>query len=175
MLKRMIVEDAVINGTTFKISPLPAFFSAKVFGDLVSAVLPIVGAASLASGVSSLDLSSINLEDAAGSFDEDSIVSALGKINGDVLVRIVSELLLDYQNVRIMDGVEWRVMTREDFDEIFCMSVFGIFELSAAVIAQNYRSFFGDVAALFGRLKKARLDKDKEKTSLDTASLTARS
>lgn len=175
MLKRMIVEDVVVNGTTFKISPLPAFFSAKVFGDLVSTVFPIIGAASLASGVSSLDLSSGNLEEAAASLDEDSIVSALGKINGDVLVRIISELLLDYQNVRIMDGVEWRAMTREDFDEIFCMSVFGVFELSAAVIAQNYRSFFGDVDALFGRLKKERLDKAKKVTSPGTETSTARS
>ena len=175
MLKRMVVEDDVINGTTFKISPLPAFFSAKVFGDLVSAILPIAGAASLASGVSTLDLSSGSLKAAAESLDDDSIVSTLGKINGDTLVRIVSELLLDYKNVRIMDGTEWRVMTREDFDEIFCMAVFGIFELSAAVIKQNYKSFFVDVAALFGKLAKERSDKAKKGTSPVMETLTTHS
>lgn len=171
MLKRMMAEDVQIGDVLFKIRPLGAMKAAHVFGDLVSVVLPILGAASLASGIDKNNFSTpASIENLMNDLDTDSLVSALAKIDGKALERIISELVLDYQNVTFQDDVEWKIMTRDDFDEIFCMWFAGALKLCAAVIKQNFGSFFGDVSDLFGNLLRKAAQK---KTSLPMENLTA--
>ena len=169
MLKRMMTEDVQIGDVLFKIRPLGAMYATHVFGDLVSVLLPIIGAASLASGIDKNDLSTpASLEKLMNDLDTDSLIESLSRIDGKVLERLISELVLDYKNVSFQDGSEWRIMVREDFDEIFCMYFAGSLKLCSAVIKQNFGSFFGDIGDLFGNLLKKAAQK---KTSLTMGSL----
>lgn len=175
MLKRMKSEEVVVGKLRFRIRPFGAMNATHVFGDLVSVVLPVIGTASLTSGIEDIkNMDSESIQKLVDGLDTGSIVDALAKINGDVMADIVSELVVDYKNVSFEDedSGEWRIMTSEDFDELFCMFFAGILKLCASVVKQNFGSFFGDVAALFGGLLKKVAEK---KTSPTTGSLTKNS
>lgn len=170
MLKRMKIEDVSIGDILFKIRPLGAMNATYVFGDLVSVVLPIIGTTALSSGIEKTDaLTPEVIEKIVDNLDTDSIASSLAKVDGKTITKLISELVIDYRNVSIKDGNEWRIMTLEDFDEIFCMYLAGEIKLCAAVVKQNFGSFFGDVGALYGSLLEKAAQK---RTSLNMGNLT---
>lgn len=86
--------------------------------------------------------------------DTESLMTALGKIDGRQVTRLMSELLLEHSNVSFLDTDQspavWRPMLKADFDELFCMDLLGAFRLCLAVIKQNYSNFFSDMSTLFG-------------------------
>ena len=90
--------------------------------------------------------------------DKDSLVKALGRINGKALSKLVSELLLEHSNVLALNPEDgrYKVMTEDDFDEIFCQYLAGMLNLCAEVICLNFSGFFKDASTLFGGLIKVR-------------------
>ena len=84
--------------------------------------------------------------------------TALARINGNALSKLVSELLLDHSNIRVLDPEKntYEVMGEDDFDEIFCQYLAGMLNLCAEVIRLNFSGFFKDASTLFGGLIKVR-------------------
>lgn len=150
-LKRMEAQDVSIGEIRFKVRPLGAMNAAYVFGDVTAIVLPIMGTVAVSSGnddeASSMEMfQGMNL-------DSESLANALGKINGQKLTTLLDELVLKYGNVSFQDEDDhWVVLTRSDFDEIFCADLIGAVKLCAAVIRQNYSGFFDGLSTLFGNL-----------------------
>lgn len=150
-LKRMEAQDVSIGEFRFKVRPLGAMNAAYVFGDVTAIVLPIMGTVAVSSG---------NDDEASGmemfqgmNLDSESLANALGKINGQKLTTLLDELVLKYGNVSFQDEDDhWVVLTRSDFDEIFCADLIGAVKLCAAVIRQNYSGFFDGLSTLFGNL-----------------------
>lgn len=150
-LKRMEAQDVSIGEIRFKVRPLGAMNAAYVFGDVTAIVLPIMGTVAVSSG---------NDDEASGmemfqgmNLDSESLANALGKINGQKLTTLLDELVLKYGNVSFQDEDDhWVVLTRSDFDEIFCADLIGAVKLCAAVIRQNYGGFFDGLSTLFGNL-----------------------
>ena len=150
-LKRMEAQDVSIGEIRFKVRPLGAMNAAYVFGDVTAIVLPIMGTVAVSSG---------NDDEASGmemfqgmNLDSESLANALGKINGQKLTALLDELVLKYGNVSFQDEDDhWVVLTRSDFDEIFCADLIGAAKLCAAVIRQNYSGFFDGLSTLFGNL-----------------------
>lgn len=167
-MKRMSVKEVDIGGFSFKIRPFGAMDASYIFGDVVSIVLPIIGTVALSSNDS--EKASIAVSDNM-KLDAESIATSLGKLNGKELTNLIRELLLDHNNVSFRyneDGGEFQRLTRDDFDEIFCMYFAGALKLCAEVLIQNYGNFFGDASTLFGSL----LDRFLAEKSKSTASLT---
>ena len=69
--------------------------------------------------------------------------TALARINGNALSKLVSELLLDHSNIRVLDPEKntYEVMGEDDFDEIFCQYLAGMLNLCAEVIRLNFSGF----------------------------------
>lgn len=150
-LKRMEAQDVSIGEIRFKVRPLGAMNAAYVFGDVTAIVLPIMGAVAVSSGN---DEEASDMEMFQGmNLDSESLANALGKINGQKLTTLLDELVLKYGNVSFQDEDDhWVVLTRSDFDEIFCADLIGAAKLCAAVIRQNYSGFFDGLSTLFGNL-----------------------
>lgn len=109
--------------------------------------------------VASDDKDAVNMEMFDGmDMDKDSLVKALARINGNALSKLVSELLLDHSNIRVLDPEKntYEVMGEDDFDEIFCQYLAGMLNLCAEVIRLNFSGFFKDASTLFGGLIKVR-------------------
>lgn len=155
-LKRMEAQDVSIGEIRFKIRPLGAMNAAYVFGDVTAIVLPIMGTVAVSSGnddeASGMEASGMEMFQGMN-LDSESLANALGKINGQKLTALLDELVLKYGNVSFQDEDDkWAVLTRSDFDEIFCADLIGAAKLCAAVIRQNYSGFFDGLSTLFGNL-----------------------
>ena len=151
-LKRMSTKDVDIGDFTFKLRPFGAMDASYIFGDVISVVLPIIGTVALSTG--NAEEKSIAVSDGIN-LDSESVASSLGKLNGKELSTLIRELLLDHNNVSFRcndDGGNFQRLTKDDFDEIFCMYFAGALKLCAEVLIQNYGNFFGDASNLFGNL-----------------------
>lgn len=168
-LKRMEAQDVSIGEIRFKVRPLGAMNAAYVFGDVTAIVLPIMGTVAVSSG---------NDEEASGmemfqgmNLDSESLANALGKINGQKLTTLLDELVLKYGNVSFQDEDDhWVVLTRNDFDEIFCADLISAVKLCAAVIRQNYSGFFDGLSTLFGNLMSGTQAARSKNTEVSTQS-----
>ena len=168
-LKRMEAQDVSIGEIRFKVRPLGAMNAAYVFGDVTAIVLPIMGTVAVSSG---------NDDEASGmemfqgmNLDSESLANALGKINGQKLTMLLDELVLKYGNVSFQDEDDhWVVLTRSDFDEIFCADLIGAVKLCSAVIRQNYSGFFDGLSTLFGNLMSGTQAARSKNTEVSTQS-----
>ena len=154
-MKRMEMRDITVGEYQFKVRPFGAKDATYIFGDVASIILPILGTVSVASD----DKDAVNMEMFDGmDMDKDSLVKALARINGNALSKLVSELLLDHSNIRVLDPENntYEVMGEDDFDEIFCQYLAGMLNLYAEVIRLNFSGFFKDASTLFGGLIKVR-------------------
>lgn len=149
------MRDITVGEYQFKIRPFGARDATYIFGDVASIILPILGTVSVASN----DKDAIHMEMFDGmDMDKDSLVKALGRIDGRTLSKLVNELLLSHSNVRVLNpenGV-YEVMNEDAYDEIFCQYLAGMLILCAEVIRLNFSGFFSDASTLFGRLFKVR-------------------
>ena len=168
-LKRMEAQDVSIGEIRFKVRPLGAMNAAYVFGDVTAIVLPIMGTVAVSSGN---DEEASDMEMFQGmNLDSESLANALGKINGQKLTTLLDELVLKYGNVSFQDEDDhWVVLTRNDFDEIFCADLIGAVKLCAAVIRQNYSGFFDGLSTLFGNLMSGTQAARSKNTEVSTQS-----
>mgnify|MGYP000180530297 CR=1 FL=1 len=150
-MKRMEMRDVSIGEYQFKIRPFGAKDALYIFGDVASILLPILGSVAVASD----DKDAVEME----MFDGvDLDTESLGRINGKALSKLVSELILEHSNVsyRDPDRGSYQPVTEDEFDEIFCQYLAGMFSLCAEIIKLNFSGFFKDASTLFGRLFKVR-------------------
>lgn len=168
-LKRMEAQDVSIGEIRFKVRPLGAMNAAYVFGDVTAIVLPIMGTVAVSSGN---DEEASDMEMFQGmNLDSESLANSLGKINGQKLTTLLDELVLKYGNVSFQDEDDhWVVLTRSDFDEIFCADLIGAVKLCAAVIRQNYSGFFDGLSTLFGNLMSGTQAARSKNTEVSTQS-----
>ena len=168
-LKRMEAQDVSIGEIRFKVRPLGAMNASYVFGDVTAIVLPIMGTVAVSSGN---DDEASDMEMFQGmNLDSESLANALGKINGQKLTTLLDELVLKYGNVSFQDEDDhWVVLTRSDFDEIFCADLIGAVKLCAAVIRQNYSGFFDGLSTLFGNLMSGTQAARSKNTEVSTQS-----
>jgi hypothetical protein len=174
-LKRMTSQEVPIGEEVFHVRPLAAMDSAQVFGDVTSVILPIAGVVAISSGDEEERKSSVELDMFKGfNLDTESLMTALGKIDGRQVTRLMSELLLEHSNVSFLDTDQspavWRPMLKADFDELFCMDLLGAFRLCLAVIKQNYSNFFSDMSTLFGGHVKVSKEAQSKTTENSTES-----
>lgn len=174
-LKRMTSQEVPIGEEVFHVRPLAAMDSAQVFGDVTSVILPIAGVVAISSGDEEERKSSAELDMFKGfNLDTESLMTALGKIDGRQVTRLMSELLLEHSNVSFLDTDQspavWRPMLKADFDELFCMDLLGAFRLCLAVIKQNYSNFFSDMSTLFGGHVKVSKEAQSKTTENSTES-----
>ena len=165
----MEAQDVSIGEIRFKVRPLGAMNAAYVFGDVTAIVLPIMGTVAVSSGN---DEEASDMEMFQGmNLDSESLANALGKINGQKLTTLLDELVLKYGNVSFQDEDDhWVVLTRSDFDEIFCADLIGAVKLCAAVIRQNYSGFFDGLSTLFGNLMSGTQAARSKNTEVSTQS-----
>ena len=154
-MKRMEMRDVSIGEYQFKIRPFGAKDALYIFGDVASILLPILGSVAVASD----DKDAVEMEMFDGvDLDTESLTKALGRINGKALSKLVSELILEHSNVsyRDPDRGSYQPVTEDEFDEIFCQYLAGVFSLCAEIIKLNFSGFFKDASTLFGGLIKVR-------------------
>lgn len=154
-MKRMEMRDVSIGEYQFKIRPFGAKDALYIFGDVASILLPILGSVAVASD----DKDAVEMEMFDGvDLDTESLTKALGRINGKALSKLVSELILEHSNVsyRDPDRGSYQPVTEDEFDEIFCQYLAGMFSLCAEIIKLNFSGFFKDASTLFGGLIKVR-------------------
>lgn len=173
-LKRMEAQDVSVGEIRFKVRPLGAMNAAYVFGDVTAIVLPIMGTVAVSSGnddeASGMEASGMEMFQGMN-LDSESLANALGKINGQKLTALLDELVLKYGNVSFQDEDDhWVVLTRSDFDEIFCADLIGAVKLCAAVIRQNYSGFFDGLSTLFGSLMSGTQAAQSKNTEVSTQS-----
>lgn len=168
-LKRQQNQQVTIGDYQYTIRPLGAMNATYIFGDLCSIVLPIIGTAAVADGKKD-EASALSMFDGV-SLETDSLISALSRIDGPILTKLVTEMCLTHSNVSyyIDETNTWKPLDRDDFDEIFCMDLKGMLLLCVKVIQQNFGNFFDGLGTLFGDLTK----KAPASQSKPTASLTA--
>ena len=154
-MKRMEMRDVSIGEYQFKIRPFGAKDALYIFGDVASILLPILGSVAVASD----DKDAVEMEMFDGvDLDTESLTKALGRINGKALSKLVSELIMEHSNVsyRDPDRGSYQPVTEDEFDEIFCQYLAGVFSLCAEIIKLNFSGFFKDASTLFGGLIKVR-------------------
>ena len=89
--------------TSLRFARFGARDATYIFGDVASIILPILGTVSVASN----DKDAIHMEMFDGmDMDKDSLVKALGRIDGRTLSKLVNELLLSHSNVRVLNPVK---------------------------------------------------------------------
>jgi len=170
-MKRMEMRDVSIGEYQFKIRPFGAKDALYIFGDVASILLPILGSVAVASD----DKDAVEMEMFDGvDLDTESLTKALGRINGKALSKLVSELIMEHSNVsyRDPDRGSYQPVTEDEFDEIFCQYLAGVFSLCAEIIKLNFSGFFKDASTLFGGLiKVCRGDRSKNTENSTTNEL----
>ena len=147
-MKRMEMRDVSIGEYQFKIRPFGAKDALYIFGDVASILLPILGSVAVASD----DKDAVEMEMFDGvDLDTESLTKALGRINGKALSKLVSELIMEHSNVsyRDPDRGSYQPVTEDEFDEIFCQYLAGVFSLCAEIIKLNFSGFFFDLLLRF--------------------------
>ena len=159
-MKRMEMRDVSIGEYQFKIRPFGAKDALYIFGDVASILLPILGSVAVASD----DKDAVEMEMFDGvDLDTESLTKALGRINGKALSKLVSELILEHSNVsyRDPDRGSYQPVTEDEFDEIFCQYLAGMFSLCAEIIKLNlwrpYQSAPGGSLEEYGEFDNERV------------------
>lgn len=163
-LKRMKTKEVTVGDYKFTLRPLPAFDASYIFGDVVSVVMPMLTAITLSGGQDKVDIAKGMDAFQGVSFDANSVIAALSRVDGRTLTSLMKELLLTHNNVSIYDDETntWSPFTKDDFDEVFCMYIAGALKLCTEVILQNYGNFFSDLGTLFGKLIRDAINKTSE-------------
>ena len=146
-----IKAEKTLGGNTYYIRPFGAMKAAGISADVVSFILPVLGAAAPLIGGSlkdsEVDLMNIDTE-AAGK----TLANALPDGSGDRVEGLLKKLLTKHNNVSVTrEGEEEAVNLNEDLaNELFCGEVQDMFVLAVEVIKANYTGFFKNLGSRFG-------------------------
>lgn len=141
-MKQFETHAKTIGEYTFHIRPMPAFKAAKVSGELVSFVTPLIG--SIIPAIEKNGESIANME-------VDTILPALvdgaASLDGTKMESLLKMLIIDGGLIAFEDGNEEspKKLNEDLANEIFCGSVQDMVALAAEVVKIN----FGGVLSTF--------------------------
>lgn len=141
--KRMQTRKVIIDGIEFTIFPFGAWYSASLSGELAKVLGPIV--AGLAPLFLNGDVGSLLSRDLSEIMP--GIMEALKSLDGDVIEKLLGDLLIKRDNVSCVykdeDGRRvTEVLTMDLADELFCQNIDGMLELAIEVVKFNFSGFF---------------------------------
>jgi hypothetical protein len=153
MLKRTEPKRITLCDVDFAIFPFGAMKAAnmsgelgKLLGPIVAGVLPLIGTDSNGEDT---DVLTMDLSQAMP-----LVTEAFNSLNGDVIERLLSKLLLEGNiSCEYIDEKGEKVqskLSRNLVDEIFCQNVDDLYRLAIEVINYNYRGFFKKLLNRFG-------------------------
>lgn len=156
-MKQFEPTEKTLGGTRFFIRPFPAFTAARVSGDLVKMLSPMMGGILTAVSYllkgdgdrSKLLDTDLDLEKLAP-----ALAGAFSSLSGEQLEFIIKELLINYQNISYRSSGPEREVYALDMDaanDIFCGEPEGMFLLAFEVIKINYSGFFRKLGGLSGK------------------------
>lgn len=144
-MKQMNTTEVKIGDYTFLIKPFPALKAARLTGDLVNLVAPIIGAFSSVGDKESI--MDVDLEEAAP-----AISRAFNAIDGDKIEPLLKTFLINDRNIIVTgSGTEGEILTEDIANEIFCTDIQDMFLLAFEVIKVNYKGFFKKAGNLSGK------------------------
>ncbi len=156
-MKQMEVHQKQIGEHTFYIRPFSALKAAVISGDLTSIIGPVLGELGGAlDGIagekgSIKEIKDVNIEDIEIGAVLPSIGSALSKLGGSQVERLIRELLIDEGNVAVDNGTGGTVVLNVDtLNEAFCGEIQDMFALCFEVIKVNFSGFFTKLLTRFG-------------------------
>lgn len=133
-MKQMEVTEKAIGDYIFYLKPFPAFTAANISGDIVSVILPIVGALVTNGDASQTDVNGIR-----------ELAGAMSGLTGDQVEKLVRKLLIDYRNVSYEpadQSEKVRILGQDQANEVFCGNVWEMYVLCWEVLKLNYSGFF---------------------------------
>lgn len=135
-MKLQEVTQAKVGERTYYIRPFPAFKAANISGEVIGAILPVLGAL-LPALTSKEELTAESLGSLAP-----EISKGFSSLSGDKCEKLLRKLLLEEGNV----ATDWEgkaVRLSEDIaNEVFCGEAQDMYVLAFHVIKVNYAGFF---------------------------------
>lgn len=179
MLKQMNPKRVVIGEYEFAIYPFGAFVSATISGDLTRYVGPVIAGLLPLMG----DAQQGDLNDPDHDFLQDImkkdlsevvpiLMMAVQQIDGQILQKLLKELLVDYKNISVQyrdekGEVKMEQLTFENANDIFTQSLDGMIQLAIEVCKVNFSDFFSRLGLRFGS-QRAIMDQQTQ-SSMDTS------
>jgi hypothetical protein len=143
-----IKKERKLGGNTFYVRPFGAFTSARLGGDVMHFMVPLIGGfASLAQHARG----AVSLVD----IDVSKVLPIVADgISGEKLERILKQLLVTHNNISVqLEGEKAPKQLDEDLaDEVFCGDTQDMFILAWDVIAANFSGFFKKLVGPSGNL-----------------------
>jgi hypothetical protein len=135
-------HEVAVGEHLFHVRKYRALPSARISGNLVSTIAPLLGGAgSLFDEESNKNVLDSNLSELLPELAE-----ALAKVDGDKLEKLLRELLID-EGCISFDG---DLLTQSVLDELFCGDLFGLLELAVKVCKLNFETVFTMLGNRFG-------------------------
>lgn len=138
-----------IGSNEYKIYPFPAFKAANLSGELIKTVAPAISVfTTMFADKTVQDIADTAVQDLDGA----AISSAFASLDGNVVERLLKQLLITNRNIVIVnnDYPDGAWLTEEIANETFCMNVQDMYILAYNVIKTNYSGFFKKPINRFG-------------------------
>lgn len=153
-----------VGNTKFYITPFPAFSAAKISGELISVLAPVLGGlAPMLKGVDMSDANKLKGADASKAADLmdmniDEVLpvlaDSLAQVDGNKLEHLARQLLTDNKNIAYENEEgEAERLTYDAANEIFCGEIQDMILLCWEVIKLNFNGFFKKIAGPSGSLR----------------------
>lgn len=147
-----------IGDYIFYIRPFDAFKAARISGELISIISPILVSV-LPALVGNTDSEG---EEESSIFDIDiasampSILPALSSLNGDKVESLMRTLLVQYRNISFEEVNDKQVawLGENEMNEVFYGDITGMFVLAFEVLKLNFKGFFKNLGNLSGSQEK---------------------
>ena len=155
-MRRLEPTTVTIGEATYYIFPFNAFYASNLSGEILALVSPII--ASLMPLVKAGN-GEDNMENILNKNVEDVlplITQAFNSLSGDKVEILLKKLIINQKNVSVEyedeNGEKQKERLTYDLaNELFCMDVFGMYQLAWEVIKLNYGNFFEKAPTQFGK------------------------
>jgi hypothetical protein len=145
-----VKSQRTIEGNRFYVRPFPAFVSANLGGELMSSIIPAIGAVLplVAGDDKNTDILNLDAEVAAPALSK-----GLSGLNGDKVESLLKKLLVTHKNISVQfeDDNEVQPLTEDLANELFCGDAQDMFILAYDVIKANFSGFFKKLGAFLMR------------------------
>lgn len=166
-MKQFDPISKTIGSNEYKIYPFPAFKAANLSGELIKTVAPAISVfTAMFADKTVQDIADTAVQDLDGA----AISSAFANLDGNVVERLLKQLLITNRNIVIVnnDYPDGAWLTEEIANETFCMNVQDMYILAYNVIKTNYSGFFKKPISQSGDAAKV----SAAATSANTGNLT---
>lgn len=148
----MILQEATevtVGGYKYYIRPFPAFYAARISGDIIKVVVPILGAVvpymNASSDVLDQDISTLS----------PAIAKGFESLSGEACEKLLRELLINGGAVAVDYNNETVKLTEDIANNVFCGEMQDMYILAYHVIKRNYGVFFKKLGDRSGNVAEA--------------------